>query len=372
MDHKPIRILYIIGQLNIGGAERQLLYLASHLNRDEFQPVICTLSDQTQQRYLAEKADIDVITLPRLMKPDLTRLWRLPAVIRNIQPDLIHSYLFVGNFWARISGTFSGIPVIISIRNSDYYTSPFQVSMNRILRPLTKMMIANSKAGRNSAISRREIGKRKSLVIYNGIPLFQFDDLLRKGDVRKELGLNKENILIGMIARLESQKDYETYLRAMQIVSNKNEKVRVLCVGDGSKKSELMELTRSLNISQITIFTGSRSDVPSILNALDIFVLSSHFEGFPNAIMEAMAAGLPVVASRVGGVPELVAHNITGLLVSPGNAEDLAESVLSLLEDQERATEMGLRGRQRIESSYTIENLVAQTEAVYNQVLRTK
>lgn len=369
MRSKRIRILFIIGQLNYGGAERQLIYLAKHLQKDRYKIMVCVLSNVTPLMNELIGAGIDVLTLPRKLKPDLTRLWRLGKVVSDYQPDLIHSSLFVANFWSRVIGCLLGIPVVVSERNSDPKRNKFKIIINRLLASSTALLIANSKSGLDRAINRKETKPETSQVIHNGIAIDPYRGNSQESDIKTELGFMENQSVVGIIGRICEQKDQENFFQAMKIVNEKMPDVGFICVGGGKGLEELKAFVKDLGIHSATVFTGVRDDVPAILKIMDILVLSSRWEGLPNVIMEAMASSLPVISTHVGGVPEIVQDGITGLLVPPENPSEIASAVMRLLRDPFLARKMGSSGRIRIEKNFSIEKMVALTENAYRNVL---
>lgn len=365
----PHRILYLIGQLSVGGAERQLIYLATHLDRSRFEPVVCSLTAEVSWADDLHAAGVKLVVLPKRMSPDLTRLWRVPQLVRQYRPALIHSYLFVANTWARTTGLLCNVPVIVSERNAQEDGSRLRRTVDRILSPASAMLVANSHAGGELAVRTGRIARDRLAVIHNGIALPPFRGPSIGMQVREELGVGAHDPLVGTVGRLVEAKDHATFFDAMACVAATMPDVHILCVGDGPLRGFLYEQVARLGLQNRTIFTGMRSDIPAIMSALDLLVLSSKHEGFPNVVMEAMAAARPVVATRVGDVERLVLHGETGLLVPPGDAAALAEAVLSVLRDISLSVEMGRRGRVRIEEDFSLERMVRSSESLYRRVL---
>jgi glycosyltransferase involved in cell wall biosynthesis len=176
--------------------------------------------------------------------------------------------------------------------------------------------------------------------------------------------------LVGSVGRLHPQKDFATLLAAIAQVRKRIPTVRLLLVGDGELRDELESQSRSLGLSEIVTFAGSRTDVPEILAAVDVFTLSSLWEGMSNAALEAMAAGLPVVATAVGGTPEVVVDEVTGLLVPPHDPTSLAGALTTLLREPALRRRMGQAGRERVQEQFSVERMVCRTEALYTEMLR--
>jgi glycosyltransferase involved in cell wall biosynthesis len=190
--------------------------------------------------------------------------------------------------------------------------------------------------------------------------------------MRRTFGVQAQGLLVGTVGRLHPQKGFASLLAAVARVRERLPAIRLLLVGGGALRRDLVARAEALGLAEVVIFAGSRGDVPEILAALDLFVLPSLWEGLPNAVLEAMAAGLPVVATAAGGTPEVVVDGETGLLVPPGDVTALAEAIERLLRDPGLRRKMGEAGRKRVEGHFTIEQTVAQTVALYETLLRQK
>jgi len=363
------RILYLIGQLGVGGAERQLIYLATHLDRSRFEPIVCSLSTDLVLAGDLHAAGVEVIVLPKRMSPDVTRLWRVLRLARRYRPALIHSYLFVANTWARTTGVLCRLPVIVSERTARENGSRFQDLISRLLAPATTLLVANSHAGAALAVRSRKITPDRLAVVYNGISVEPFRESRTGARVRDELHLGPQEPVVGIVGRLNEAKDHATFFDAMASVVREMPEVRILCVGDGALRDSLRRQVAQLGIENRTVFTGMRSDIPAIMSALDLLVLSSRREAFPNVVMEAMAAARPVVATRVGDVERLVGDGQTGVLVPPGNPQALASAILRVLADLAAAAAMGRQGRARVEAEFSMEQMVSQTQSLYERAL---
>jgi len=363
------RIFYLIGQLGIGGAERQLVHLVTQLDRSRFEPIVCSLSADTALAQDLHAAGVDPVVLPKRMSPDITRLWRVVQVVRRHRPSLIHSYLFVANTWARTTGLLCRLPVIVSERSVQERGNRFHALIDRMLAPATTLMVANSHAGGNLAVRSGRITRDRLAVVHNGISVAAFSGRSLGEGVRSEFGFGSREPVIGIVGRLAEEKGHRMFFDAMALVARALPDVRILCVGDGPLRDSLHERVRQLGLHDRTIFTGLRSDIPAIMSALTLLVLSSLREACPNVVMEAMAAGRPVVATRVGDLEELVVHDKTGFLVPPANPDLLARRVLSLLRDRSMAERMGQCAKARVERYFTLERMVTATQNLYSKLL---
>ncbi|MDD5368675.1 MAG: glycosyltransferase [Anaerolineaceae bacterium] len=362
-------ILCVIGQLGIGGAEKQFSYLVRNLDRSIYTPIVCSLNEPLDLMEELERDGITVVPLLPKSKPDLFRLFGLISIGNKFKPSIIHSYLFTANFYSRLAGWFLNIPVIISERSSEINKEfPFRI-IDRIMKPLAFCMIANSSSGAIIAINHNEIDAKNAFVIHNGIPITNNSCSLIPSKFICGLNIPANHKVIGIIGRLCDAKDHETFFKSILIAKQKFTNISILCIGDGPLRGRLQRLVRELQIDDIVIFTGTRNDIPDIMRILDILVLSSKYEGMPNVILEAMLANKPVISTNVGGVPEVVIDGVTGILVEPHDPTRLANAICKLLSDPILGKQMGDCGRQRVEKDFTIEKMVHETHKVYEYCL---
>jgi len=371
-ENKKIRILYVIGQLAVGGSERQLVHLINHIDSERYEPMVCSFSADAALAGELNAQGVKVIILPKKMNPDLTRPFTLYKIVKDFDPDLIHSYLFVANTWSRIIGLILHKPVIVSERNSEPYKPFWMLFIDRLLCPLGTLMIANSESGAERAKKRKEFPPQKIKVIYNGIPIEQYAEEPKHLQFAQEFGIHAGEKAIAVVARLCEAKNHEMLFYVMQKVLRAYPNVRLLCVGIGPRLQELKRLARRLDIEDNIIFTGLRSDIPFILSKVSLLVLPSKWEGTPNVILEALVCGCPVVATRVGGIPEIIRDGETGLLVPSLNVEAMVDAILHLLADENLAREMGRRGQELVKNKYSVNRMVLDTEKVYDEILGSK
>ena len=378
---RKVRILYFIGTLELGGAEHQLTHLALGLDPDRFEPSVCCLF---AGGFLVEVLEARGVRVWNL-KITGTRLRRYPwrvaslisrvfGVVRAADPDILHGYLF----WAYVVGAFAGraarVPVVISGRRSlgDYKQGKIiLLAIERVANWLTDRIIANSFAVKSDVVRQEHLAAHKVDVIHNGIELSRYA-INPDPSRRDSLGLLPQAFVVAVVANLISYKGHEYFLRAWRQVISAVPDAVALLVGEGPQRAELEGQARQLGIEGSVRFLGRRMDVPEILAVTDILVHPSLEEGFCNAILEAMAAGKPVVATAVGGNPEAVADGETGILVPPKDPESLAQAVLALMKEPEKALKMGLAGRARVEREFGLQAMVERYEQVYLDLLERK
>jgi len=322
-----------------------------------------------------EKAGARVINLGAKNKLDFRILFRLHRLLKEHKTDILHSFLFHANMLGRIVGKLAGVPVILSCERTMGMESKHRLLLNPLTAPLADKIITVSEAVREFAIAKIGIRPDKLITIYNGVDLSEFSQSPNsKGteEAKRELGINPSCMVVGTVGHLEKEKGCEYLLQAAAQVSAQDGNVTFLLVGDGSQRAKLENLAEDLSISSNVIFMGYRTDVPRILSVMDIFVLPSLYEGLPNALLEAMAACRPVVATQVGGIPEVVADGETGILVPQRDPGALARAICVLLEHRERAREMGIAGRKQVEKLFSVEKMIAKTEALYEELVKEK
>jgi glycosyltransferase involved in cell wall biosynthesis len=302
--------------------------------------------------------------------PDPRGVIRLVRFLRDEQPDVLNSFLVHANIVARISGVFSGVPAIVtSIRNDDYCEG-IECIGHRLTNFMDNAWMANSGIVAERMVKRGIGSENKKNVIYNCIDLGQYkpDEEARR-KLRQKLNISNDTFLWVTVGRIEPQKDYPTLLRALSKIPQ-GYSVKVLVAGKGSRADNVTALRTQLDLSDRISFLGVRRDVPNLLAASDGFVLSSVSEGFPNVVMEALASGTPVVATNVGGVPELVEEEETGFLVSPSDPTGLAQAMIRLMQTpQEKREMMGARGREWVAENCDVERVVDQWVNLYREAL---
>ena len=367
----PAKVMLLAIGLGVGGTESHILDLALRIDRSRFDVTVCTLKSGGRMADELHAKGIRVLSLGGIGKLDVRVLFRLLKVIREERPDVIQAFLMWANVAARICGRIVRTFSIVSSYHDEVVSEGWIVRLlDRLTLNWTHGMLCCSEAVRRSVLSRIGGNADRFTVIPFGVDVDRFEKALAAA--RRDLGLFDDGPVIGTVCRLvEPKKGLSVLLEAMGELKRRLGKppCQLLMVGDGPAREALGALRDRLGLSEWVVFAGTRRDIPCVLHALDVFVLPSLFEGFGIAILEAMAAGKPVVATRVGGIPEFVVHGQTGLLVEPGNATALAEAIGSLLQDPERAKGMGMRGHARALAGFQMSAVVRRHEQVYEACL---
>ncbi len=368
---KTIKLMLLAVGLRVGGTEGQLLEIASRLDRHRFDVTVCVLKGHDViTRELGERG-VRVIALGGKGKWDVRVLSRLWRAIRQEQPEVIHAFLFFANLASRVLGRFLRVPVLISsYRGVDVETGWLYQLIDRWTARWARAMTCCSEAVRRSVIPRIGGDNGKYVTIHNGVDLERFTGSAPL--TRAELGLREGIPVIGTVCRLdEPVKGLTVLLEATARLTRQAEGpgCQLLIVGEGPADHLLHERVGKLEMAERVVFAGMRRDIERLLPVLDVFVLPSLTEGFGIAIVEAMAAGRPVVATQVGGIPEVVVHLDTGLLVPPGDADALAAAIEAILRDPNRARALGARGQRRAREKFSIELTVKRHEELYETLV---
>jgi len=369
-----VKILFLIGQLKYGGAERQLLELATRLPRDLFDPVVCSLGDAGPIGREMEEGGVRVICLHKTRGPFSTCSRSLLEVIRAENPVILQTYLFAANWRGLLVGRYARVPVLVSsVRNVDIHSRRSMVLLERLLAILVDRVIANAGAVKEFVSRAHGIDPEKIRVIYNGVSIDRIDRSAQ--NTRSDAWAGGERVngkTVAMIASLTRKKDHSTFLAAAARVRKQVPDARIIAVGGGPLRERLVERADALGLRGEEIFVGETSDIAGVLASADVSVLTSLKEGCSNAILESMAAGRPVVVTDVGGNPELVEDGITGFVVPSGDAEAVARRVVDLLGDEELRAAMGKAGRKRAVEAFAVERMVEATVGFYAELLEER
>jgi glycosyltransferase involved in cell wall biosynthesis len=367
-DAAPSRVLYLIGALGTGGAERQLLELCSHLDRAAFTPLVCSLDVGHDFGEEFRRRSIPVVELERRSSADIGRLLRLRRLIRSERPRLVHAFLVAPSLYARLAcmGLRSRLQLVISQRTLPRAWSRSLRAADRALTGFADCYLANAAAVRAEMLELAWPQRPRIEVIHNGFDARVAGRGRPREAVRSELGLRQEETGILTVGRLVDEKDFPTLIEGFARVAARPG-IRLFVAGEGPERSTLERAARERGLP-ITLL-GLRHDVPDLMRACDLFVLSSKVEGFPNVVGEALLARLPVAATAAGGVPEVVRNGIDGLVVPVGDASSLGHALSVLLDDPETARRMAESGSQRIREAFSIDRMVRRTEALYRSLL---
>jgi glycosyltransferase involved in cell wall biosynthesis len=368
---RPLKLILCVVGLGVGGTETHVLELASRIDRNKFDVLVCSLKPIGRLGSELHARGIRVMSLNGAGKFDLRVLGRFWSVLRREQPDVVQAFLFLANVAALLCGRILKSFAVISSYHDEVVSEGW---VNRMIDRATMKWAAHivccSESVRRSVEQRIGRGKNNFAVIPFGVDTDWFRE--PRAISGSTIVLQKRLPVIGTVCRLVEPKKGLKYL--LEAVAQLEEEAgkpicQVLLVGEGPAEQGLRTLSERLGISPRVAFVGARRDIPEVLSLMNIFVLPSLYEGFGIAILEAMAAGKPVVATTVGGIPEFVVSGQSGVLVPPGDAPALAKAIKQLLDEPEKACAMGRQGQAHVQKHYSIESVVRQHEQLYELCL---
>ncbi len=373
MQEAAQKIVHIAKVTGIHGMEKHLLTLLPRLNAHPYEIVLLLLIEPT--RPVADYLDLlkqkGITTQPVAIRYDFDPFCFLALInyFKHVKPALVHTHLLHGDCYGIAAARMAGIKNIISSKHNDdafRRRQPIKL-LNYVLNRKTSRIIAISDWVARFTHEVEGVAQDKITTIYYGIEPAQAS--LDRNIMRASLNLGKEDIVVGIIARLVAQKGHRYLIDAFADALRKNTRLRLLIVGSGVLDQELKNQVRQLGLAETVIFTGYRSDTVELLNAMDIFVHPSLWEGFGLSVLEAMNMGKPVVATRVSALPELIHDGETGFLVPPHDVPALANVLVRLADNPALRAQMGASGQQQCRTFFSVDRMVRETRALYADVL---
>jgi len=373
---EKINILHIYQNSKIGGVQQQLLSLLKAYSRERFNPIFCCLGPKEEIGKEIEETKIEFIPLNKLRynRFSLGIVLELYRLMKKKQIHVVRTHRYRSNLYGRLAAFLAGVPVIIASVHDNYRTDkrPKRRIMNRILSKITDKIVAVSEDVKEDIIRYDSINPSKIDVIPNGIDVERFNPEKNTTDIRKEFSLEEDDIVIGFIGRIVPAKGLKYLLNALPYLKKEFKSIKLLIVGEGSLVEELKERAKKNNIFDNILFTGRRRDIPEILASINIFVMPSIAEGLPNALLEAMAMGKPIVTTEVGGIPEIVKNGFNGLLVPPRDTLSLSKAIKELISNDRLAAKLGQAARDLVHDNLSIKAIAQKWQSLYLSILKEK
>ena len=366
---RRIKVLHLITSLEVGGAQHGLLLGLPRFDHDTYEHVICSIMDRMQMAPQFREVGIEVISLGLSRKTDLMVAQRLSSLLKQQRPDILHTYLLHGNVLGRIVGRLAGVGAIIGSERTIGQARRWGRLATRLTNPLTDAVEVNSEIGGKAIEKDLGVPHNKVEVVRSGLDLKAFSTSTNREEIRSELLLNDDQHLVVYVGRLRPVKGVEYGIRAFaQALSNQPD-MHMALAGEGEQLAYLKNLVKELGITKKITFLGVRNDLPDLLAAADSVLMPSLNEGFPRTAIEAMAAAKPIIATRVGGTPEAIIDDETGILIPSKDIEAMTNAIVNLVGDKELQSRLGTAGRKRAEQNYSVENYVARLDGLYRQLL---
>lgn len=375
---QKIRVAFVIESLYRGGTERRLFRLLRGIDKSKFKCVVFCLTSKMPLAEDMEKKGIRIVGVNRRKIYDPISFFRFVVSLYRFHPHILHEFILEESLevWGRLAGWLLHIPAILSFEGTiNQRKGKLDFLIDRLFATITDLKMFNSRALYNFVRLHTSLPVSKCCIVPNGMEIPSFPSSERQRYVRQNFALSQHSKVVGIVANNRPFKDLATFLQAASIISQKESNVKFVIVGEGGNPRDRdypKDYAHRLKIVDKVVFCGLVKDVWPIIALFDVGVVSSVTESCPNTLLEYMALAKPVVATAVGGVPEIVVDGKTGLLIPPGDPQALARAVLWISEHPEEARQMGLQGLRRVRESYSIQEMVRTVENNYLQVLEKK
>jgi glycosyltransferase involved in cell wall biosynthesis len=366
-----LNVLQLIPTLDRSGAEKQLVLLAKGLPRDRFRIEVATLTRLGPFRSELEAAGVPVTTIGKRFKLDPLAMRRLVAFLRDRKFDVLQTWIFAANTYGRIAARIAKVPIVITTEMAvDLWKGKPERFIDRRLAPWCDRLVGNSHA---VVDYYRTVGvpDDRLEMIFSGIAEEE-PPIVDPSAIRAEFGFAPDSPLVFFAGRLAEQKRIDDLLKALDLLQHVQPDLRTLIAGDGPLRLRLEETARLYDLDGKVRFLGHRDDVPRLMAAANIVVLTSAYEGLPNLVLEAMRFRKAVVATAAPGTTEVVVDGQTGLLVPIGNIPLLARAIRDLIRDPARAQLLGQAGRERVDSEFRAQTMVDRFATLYDELARCK
>lgn len=365
--NSPIRIAFCITDLDPGGAERALVQLVTRLDPARWQAVVFCLGPRGALADTLEQAGVPVTCLGARGVRDLGVVFKLRRELKRFAPTIVQTFLFHANILGRLAAAWAGVPHCVSGIRVAEKRSRWPLYLDRVTNRFVETNVCVSRAVAEFSSSVGGLSPSKLVVIPNGVEIATFAEAAPAD--RRALGIPADARIILAVGRLDPQKGLNVLIDSARDLVPKFPDLHFLLVGGGTLRGELVRQVAELRLESRVHFCGWRPDIPSVMKVGYGLALPSLWEGMPNVVLEAMAAGLPVVASAVEGVTELVLPNETGFLVVPRSVDELTSGLAKLLSDPDLARRMGQVGRERVASHFSWDRMAAAYAELYERLM---
>ena len=377
-DAQAPLIAHVIFRLDVGGLENGLVNLINQTPQGVYRHAIICVTNATEFRNRITSTDVIIIELGKKPGKDLAVYWRLFRALRKLKPDVFHTRN-VNTIEYQPIAALAGVRTRIhgehgwDIHDLHGTSRKYRI-LRKFARPFVDRFIVVSKGLRDYLTVSIRIPPERITLIYNGVDLCKFHPREHTEDeAEKAIMADSRAIVIGTIGRMKEVKNQRLLIRAFIEIINQNpderSKIQLVMVGDGPLRNGLMNELREAALEEISSFPGACDNIPELLREIDVFVLPSRNEGISNTILEAMATGLPVIGTRVGGTPEIVLDGITGVLTKDEDVSGLASAISRYVEDPELRQRHGIAARERVQADFSLESMVTRYLDVYRQCL---
>lgn len=373
------KIIWLIDALKPGGAEQLMPTLLSNFNKEHFEMRVCALMVKDGNPLSKELTDmgipVDIVHANSLKNP--LNLFKLTAYFNKHQPDLIHTQLQFSDILGNIAAKIKGIPSVSTLHTLDDIANEHGSSFWRkkmswfVLRNFCDRVIVVSNKTKEHHIHTGKLPEKHTKTLYNGIQLSRFQNRnpARLVEKKQDLHIEPDHKIITTIAVLREAKGIQYMIDALSMILDQDPRITYLIVGEGLYGTSLRDRIVARNLEKHIVMAGHRTDIPDLLAMSDLFVLPSLGDALPTVLIEALAAGTPIIATDVGGIPEIIEHGKNGILVPPANTQALANSCMQLLKDKEKSKQLLNAGLKTAREKFDVKSQVQQLERIYYDLI---
>ncbi len=372
-SEKGIDVVHLIGSLSAGGAERGLYYLAPFLAKSKFRYAIVCLLRKGEFAPSVEAVGVPVLEMCYRKRYTIQTVMKLAKFLRENRVKILHAHLYHNAFIGRLSAWLAGTPIIIVHEHGMHsWKKWYHRLFERIALIRTDLRLAVSKQIAEDRMERERTPPSKIRIVPCAVDSSEFEiAATMRMAKRQELGL-ENSIVVGSIGRLIRIKGADLLIEVASVVKQIDKRIKFLIVGSGLLEQDMRSQIVTRDLSDTVFMLGRRTDVPELFAAIDIYLIPSRGEGAPVTLFEAMAAGKPVIATRVGGIPDIIEDGENGILVPPEDSNAMANAILRLANDDDLRDKLGKNARKKFAESYSSEAILSKIEALYDELLEKK
>jgi len=366
-----IKCLKVVHSLEVGGVETLVLGMAQSM-RDEIDLVVCCLDGIGVLGYKLEAEGIKVYCVERKEGFDLGVPFKMSKIIKREGINIIHAHQYTPFFYGVLTKLLNPWTKLVFTEHGRHFpdiVGSGRKCFNKIFQGVVNRITAVCEFSKRALVENDGFDAGKIQIVPNGIDVVNFRAAKESKQVRLDIGLKADDFVVGYVGRLHPEKNPQLIIKALPQILKVNKNVKALIVGDGELRSELVNLGKELNVSERTLFLGERYDIPDLLGAMDVFVMPSRSEAASVTILEAMAVGKPVIATNVGGNPELVEDKKTGVLIDDNSGSALADAVKMLFAEKKRAKKLGKNGKTRVNTMYSTALMIKRYLNIYKDLI---
>lgn len=345
--------------------------LVNHLNPSQFESTIISFAPIKAVENRVDPKKVRVISLNKKAGNNPILIFKIGLLLKKVGVHIVQTHNWGTALEGILGAKLACIPRVIHAERGTIEDKKRNIVLQRFLWGFADQVLSVSETHRKRVSNIVGFPHEKITAIVNGVDTERFSPKPEiKQDIRKKLGLKKNSLCIGTVGSLRSVKNHSLLISACKTISSNFDQVEVLIVGEGPLESHLIQEVKTLGLSEKIHFAGGQPNIPEILSTLDIFVLPSLSEGMPNAVLEAMACGIPVIATSVGGVPEVIEDGKNGILITSKDKESLIQALTKLIQDREKRYRLGVEGRRRVLSHFSLKKMVSEYQTLYESLMR--